>query len=62
VDVEGVPAGGSGAFTAPISPPASQATFVVRRVPDGQPTHVNLVVEDGCGDWSTFVGGGPGAF
>jgi hypothetical protein len=41
--------------------PASIA-FVVRRQTAGQPTTVRLVVVDGCGEWSTFVGGGPSAF
>ena len=39
-----------------------QATFSVRRATSGQATMVPLVVVDGCGDWPTFVGGGPGAF
>jgi len=36
--------------------------FVVRRQTPGQPTTVRLVVADGCGEWSTFVGGGSSAF
>jgi len=35
--------------------------FTVRRVTAGQPTTVPLTVVDGCGDWTTFVGGGAGA-
>jgi hypothetical protein len=31
-------------------------------VTDGQASTVELVVTDGCGDWPTFVGGGPNAF
>lgn len=38
------------------------ATFVVERVRSGQGVMVPLAVEDDCGDWSTFVGGGPSAF
>jgi hypothetical protein len=38
------------------------ATFVVERVQAGRGATVPLVVEDDCGDWSTFVGGGPAAF
>ena len=37
-------------------------TLTVRRVTDGQASTVELVVTDGCGDWPTFVGGGPNAF
>jgi N-acetylneuraminic acid mutarotase len=36
--------------------------FVVQRRTAGQATTVQLVVIDGCGEWSTFVGGGPSAF
>jgi uncharacterized protein YkwD len=39
-----------------------QATFVVRRVASGAATMVPLVLTDGCGEWSTFVGGGAGSF
>jgi len=36
--------------------------FVVRRQAVGHSTMVRLTVTDDCGDWSTFVGGGPNAF
>jgi hypothetical protein len=36
--------------------------FVVRRQAAGRATMVRLVVTDACGEWSTFVGGGPFAF
>jgi hypothetical protein len=44
--------------------PAHPASIVVtvHRITDGQPTTVELVVTDGCGDWPTFIGGGPSAF
>jgi hypothetical protein len=41
---------------------ASSITFVVTRQVSGQPTTVRFKVRDRCGDWSSFVGGGPGAF
>jgi hypothetical protein len=41
--------------------PAS-VTLTTRRVTDSQPTVVEFTVTDGCGDWPTFVGGGPSAF
>jgi hypothetical protein len=44
----------------PALPASVQLT--VRRTNSGQPVTVELTVTDGCGDWSTFVGGGPGAF
>jgi hypothetical protein len=37
-------------------------TLLVSRVTPGQATTVNLTVTDACGDWPTFVGGGPSAF
>ena len=44
----------------PGSPPSYQFT-VVRTTP-GAASTVHLTVTDGCGEWPTFVGGGPGAF
>ena len=48
-----------------VSIPAGQEPtslqFTVRRQPGAQSATVRLVVIDGCGEWSTFVGGGPGA-
>jgi hypothetical protein len=38
------------------------ALLLVGRVTPGQAATVHLVVTDACGDWSTFVGGGPNAF
>jgi len=34
----------------------------VRRVTDGQGVTVAFTAVDRCGDWPTFVGGGPDAF
>ena len=39
-----------------------QATLNLRRFAAGQPTSLNLVVADGCGEWPTVVGGGAAAF
>ena len=60
VDVGGQ-SGRSGAFT--VSPPGAPAstTFAVRRMSAG-PVTVAFAVVDGCGSWTTFVGGGAGAF
>jgi hypothetical protein len=40
----------------------TQARFVVERIQTGQGATVPQVLEDDCGDWSTFVGGGPAAW
>lgn len=60
VDV-GPLSGQSGDFTVPLQGQA-QLTFFVNRVNAGQASTVSLLVTDGCGEWPTFVGGGPGAF
>ncbi len=44
-----------------LTPPVAALTLFVTAVVPGQPTHVPLVVTDDCGDWPTFVGGGPNA-
>jgi hypothetical protein len=62
LDVPGGPTGVPGPFA--FSPPAGvmEATFFVRRAVAGLAALVPLVVVDACGEWPTFVGGGPGAF
>jgi N-acetylneuraminic acid mutarotase len=49
-----------------VSIPAGQEPttlqFTVRRQPGAQSATVRLAAIDGCGEWSTFVGGGPRAF
>jgi hypothetical protein len=51
---------GTGTFTP--MPGATEVAFVVRRTTPGQGVIVPVIVEDGCGPWETFVGGGNGAF
>lgn len=41
---------------------ATQASFTIQRAQPGTGATVPLVVEDNCGDWTTFAGGGPSAF
>ena len=41
---------------------ATQASFTIQWVQGGVGATVPLVVEDDCGDWPTFAGGGPSAF
>jgi N-acetylneuraminic acid mutarotase len=64
VDVATVPV--TAISTAPQSVPLpshpAAIPLMVHRVMPGQATSVELVVTDGCGDWPTFVGGGPSAF
>jgi hypothetical protein len=47
-----------------VSLPAHPATvqLTVHRLTVGQAATVELTVNDGCGAWPTFVGGGPTAF
>jgi CSLREA domain-containing protein len=46
------------------APPAgtTRMTFLIRRTTPGQAVTIPMTVEDGCGPWDTFVGGGNGAF
>lgn len=49
-------------FTVALPARPVSVTLSVTRDPVGVPVHVPLVVVDQCGDWYTFVGGGPTAF
>lgn len=40
----------------------TQARFAVERIQTSRGATVPPVLEDDCGDWSTFVGGGPAAW
>jgi hypothetical protein len=53
--------GRSGQFALSLPAGLQQFTFYVRRALPGQATTVFLKVQDGCGWWETFVGGGAGA-
>jgi hypothetical protein len=46
----------------PLAGHPASIVLTVHRVQSGQATSAELVVTDGCGDWPTFVGGGPNAF
>jgi hypothetical protein len=61
VTVDGIGPASQGQVMA-IPAGAQGVTFQVRQVTAGQPTTVRFTVADACGDWSTFVGGGPGAW
>jgi uncharacterized repeat protein (TIGR01451 family)/CSLREA domain-containing protein len=48
--------------TVPLPGHPAQMGLTVRRVDAGQGATVQLTVTDGCGDWPTFIGGGPAVF
>jgi hypothetical protein len=58
-----VPGAGTVSGAQPVALPSRPAavTLTIRRVTEGQPTTVEVVVTDGCGEWPTFIGGGPSA-
>jgi len=58
--VEGIPGAGVGVRTPLAGVPS--VTFFVKPVTVGQAATVYFTVTDTCGDWPTFVGGGPDAF
>jgi hypothetical protein len=43
-------------------PLTQSKTFTITRAPGAQTGTVRLTVKDACGDWPTFVGGGPNAW
>ena len=61
VDVRGR-IGTAGRFTVDLPDRPHQVSFTVRRADATRGATVQLDVVDDCGPWSTFVGGGPGAF
>lgn len=57
--------GQSGPGNLTFTPPTNSASginFTVGRQVSGQAVTVPMTVRDGCGDWTTFVGGGVSAF
>jgi len=58
----GTTAGARGNFSYAVPGDAATTSFYVQRVAPNQAVTVPLVVEDDCGAWETFVGGGPSAF
>jgi len=58
IDVAGGPTGMTGPFT--YTPPVGtlKVSLTVRKSVNGTPTTVPLVVQDLCGVWNSFVGGG----
>ncbi|MCC6179384.1 MAG: S8 family serine peptidase [Chloroflexi bacterium] len=47
--------------TVTLTPGSQDVELSVRRATPGRPTTVPFTVVDGCGEWKTFVGGGPEA-
>jgi hypothetical protein len=60
IDIAGQ-SGLTGGQTIDLDNQPGEITFFVRRAGSAA-FHVPLTVVDQCGDWPTFVGGGPGAF
>lgn len=58
----GATVGSTGGITVSFPAGTRETSFVVRRAAAGQPMTVPFIVVDDCGDWPTFVGGGPAAF
>ena len=46
----------------PLPAGTTSSTFYVRRATAGQAVTLPVTITDSCGPWTTFVGGGPGAF
>jgi lysophospholipase L1-like esterase len=53
---------GAGNFVVPLPGVPASVQGTVTRTRAGEAVHVPLVVVDQCGEWQTFVGGGPNAF
>jgi hypothetical protein len=53
---------GTGNFSVALPAGTAQTSFLLSRISPGQAATANLTVVDGCGDWSTIVGGGASAF
>ena len=62
VDVVGGPSGITSARTVTLGTGQQTVVLIVSRRVQGQMTTVPLIIVDDCGEWRTFVGGGPGAF
>lgn len=60
VTVNGTTIAPSGVVSVPVN--AGSVTFEVSRATAGVATTVPFVVVDACGEWPSFVGGGPSAF
>jgi hypothetical protein len=52
----------TGNFTVSLPTGPTTFQFTVRHATPGAATHVPFTVNDSCGSWPTFVGGGAGAF
>lgn len=60
VDVVGGPTGLTVGQAVSLPPGTQHVELLVARLNAGQPVTVPITVTDGCGPWSTFVGGGIG--
>ena len=62
IDAPGGPPNAAGNFDVIPQAGTPTYTFSIRRVTAGQAANVPFTVTDACGEWPTFVGGGPSAF
>jgi hypothetical protein len=60
IDVGGL--AGPADFSVTLSGTSASVVTVITRARAGETVHVPLVILDLCGDWRTFVGGGPTSF
>jgi len=58
--INGTPVAGGATVNFPAG--ITQATLLVQRQNPAAASTVGFIVTDVCGDWPTFVGGGPTAF
>jgi len=58
--LDGTPVAPGATITFPAG--TSQAVLQVRRQDSAAATTVSFILTDICGDWPSFVGGGPSAF
>lgn len=61
LDIGGQTAVGAGTRV-PLDVEVQSYEFTLRRIDPSRGAYADLVVEDGCHNWATFVGGGPNAF
>jgi hypothetical protein len=62
VDVVGGPSGITSGTSVTLPSNTPWIDLRIRRLDSNRPATVPLTVFDGCGPWTTFVGGGVGAF
>jgi hypothetical protein len=62
IAISGGPAGPTSSFTYTPGVPPAAVQFTVTSLNRNAATTVPMIVTDGCGPWTTFVGGGAQSF